>query len=59
MTAEYSNRYASIEQDKDGSWSLFNDVTGLLIQEHLTYPQARKRMIEIYQHYDAIENGHG
>jgi hypothetical protein len=52
---EYENRYASIEQDASGTWATFNDVTGLLVAEGLTYQQARARMIEIYQHYHSIE----
>jgi len=54
---EYSNRYASIERGSDNTWAVFNDVTGLLVAEGLTYQQARNRMIELDQHYSAIEFG--
>ena len=53
----YENAYASIEQDADGSWSVFNDVTGLLVASGLTYKAARARMIELAQHYHAVEFG--
>lgn len=53
------NRYASMEQNDDGTWAVFNDVTGLIIDgsESVTREQALNRMIEIYQHYSAIEFG--
>jgi len=49
------NRYASMERNPDGTWAVFNDVTGLLVADHLTREQARRRMVELDQHYAAIE----
>lgn len=50
----YSNKYASIEQNSDGTWTIFNDVQGLSLKTVPTYKEARTSMIEINQHYSSI-----
>lgn len=57
MKNYYSNQYASIERNPDGTWAVFNDVTGLLEAENLSYPAAHARMIELAQYYRSVERG--
>ncbi len=53
----YSNKYSSIEQNYDETWVCFNDVTGLVQGDKLTYAAAFNMMSETAQHYNAIEHG--
>ena len=50
-----AHNYASIEEDSNGQWMVWNEVTGLIVAEKLTLEQARKRMMEIAQRYIPIE----
>ena len=64
----YKNRYASIEQQSDGTWLVFNELSGLPVYENLdadepeikffpTYAAARTAMIELTQRATAIARG--
>lgn len=55
ITKRYRNRYASIEQEDNGRWFIYNDVQGLLVKECASYDEAHMAMVEIYQYYAAIE----
>lgn len=59
ITKSYENRYASIEQEDNGRWYVYNNVQGLLVKECSSYKEARIAMVEIYQHYSAIEHVRG
>lgn len=57
MKTFYQNRYASIEMEADGSWTLFNDVTGLVVEAGLKFPQAFSMMKEFNITYGTVEFG--
>lgn len=61
----YSNRFASMEQQSDSTWLVFNEVTGLPDSEldadglqetskpihYADYQSARSRMVELTNRY--------
>lgn len=58
----YSNRFAEMEKQSDGTWIVFNLVTGLPIyvedgskERKYNYQGARAAMVELYQHYSILE----
>lgn len=65
----YSNRYASMEQQSDGRWIVFSELSGLPITNGGTddpdkeikfftnYKTARAAMIELTQRGQIIESG--
>ena len=53
----YSNKYASAEKRADGSFDLFNDVTGLYRGNVKTWQEANAFLTEQKQHYSAVERG--
>jgi hypothetical protein len=53
----YKNRYASIDEMENGSWSIYNDVTGLFIREVPTYTEAITAMREMANYYNSVEYG--
>lgn len=53
----YTNRFAEIEENPDGSWNVFNRVTGLCVKESVGYQEARGYMVQFYQHYSGVEHG--
>lgn len=60
ITKRYENRYASIKQDDNGRWYVYNDVIGNgIVKECSSYKEARVAMVEIYQHYAGIEFARG
>jgi hypothetical protein len=64
----YSNRFASMEQQADGKWLVFNEVTGLPDSEldsddlqdtsrpifYSNYQSARNRMVELTTRYKSM-----
>lgn len=54
-TTRFANRFATAERESDGTWTVFNEVTGLLQREGLTFSAAQVAVIEMGQHYRAIE----
>jgi hypothetical protein len=51
----YETPYSSMERNRLGSWDVFNDVTGMLIREHVTYHEGRSILREQYNHYKSLE----
>ena len=63
MAKYYENRYAAMEETEYG-WVVVNLVTGIPVgcendemipRHYATYKDARGKMIELWQHYHAIE----
>ena len=66
--ASYSNRFASMEQDPNGQWVVFSEVSGLPvyvdpdadypeIKYFPNYPAARAAMVELTERYKSISRG--
>ncbi len=64
----YANRFASMEQQRDGTWIVFNELSGLPISVNAdadepqikffpNYAAARTAMIELTQRATAIARG--
>lgn len=65
----YGNRFATQEEQSDGTWIVWNHVTGLFISDgsgdpesgerhpriYKTYSEARGDVVYLYQHYRALE----
>jgi len=58
-SAPARNRFASMEQDADGTWIVYNEVTGLVCAEGLSFARARATVYELGQHYGVIERRAG
>ena len=48
-------RYAEIEPNKDGTFAVFNNVTGLCVLERATKEEAEGLQDMLHKHYAAIE----
>lgn len=48
-------RYAEIEPNKDGTFAVFNNVTGLCVLESCTEAEAKGLQDMLHKHYAAIE----
>ncbi len=53
----YKNRFATIEQQSNGSWDIYNDVSGMFIRNVVSYTEAHTTMVEMAMHYSAIQDG--
>jgi hypothetical protein len=63
----YGNRFATQELQADGTWIVYNEVTGLPVGEwvgetgerniryYKTYSDARGEVVAMYQHYRSLE----
>ena len=54
VTNLYKTKYSSMEQESAG-WTVYNDVTGLVMLTGLAYLDAAIAMREIEQYYANIE----
>jgi len=65
MAKKYSNRFASMEQQNDKSWVVFNEVTGLPVYENpndvyprvkyfKNYNEARAEMLFKTEYYKGL-----
>jgi hypothetical protein len=57
LIKEYRNRYASVEKMSDGTFDLYNDVTGEFIRTVRTWREAKGHLSEKQSYYNAIERG--
>jgi hypothetical protein len=66
MNKTYGNRFATQEQQADGTWIVFNEVTGLPVGECVgdgerkikifpDYQSARSEVDFMYQYYHRLE----
>lgn len=51
----YRNKFASIEKMSDGTFDLFNDVTGLFVRTVKTWSEAKGWLSDNSAHYNATE----
>jgi|TARA_R100001460_G_scaffold42553_3_gene78708 hypothetical protein len=56
LIKEYSNRFAAAEKMSDGTFDLYNNVTGLFVRTVKTWDEAKGHLSDTYCYYDAIEN---
>ena len=55
LVKEYSNRYASVEKMSDGTFDLYNNVTGEFVRTVKTWGLAKGHLSDKNVHYSAIE----
>jgi hypothetical protein len=55
LVKEYSNRYASAEKMSDGTFDLYNNVTGEFVRTVKTWRLAKGHLSEKKIYYSAIE----
>jgi hypothetical protein len=57
LIKEYRNRFSSVEKMSDGTFDLYNDVTGEFIRTVKTWAEAKAHLSDKHVHYNAIERG--
>jgi len=57
LIKQYRNRYASVEKMSDGTFDLYNDVTGEFIRTVKTWREAKGHLSDKQSYYNAIERG--
>ncbi len=57
LIKQYRNRYASVEKMSDGTFDLYNDVTGEFIRTVRTWREAKGHLSDKQSYYNAIERG--
>ena len=55
LIKEYRNRFASVEKMSDGTFDLYNDVTGEFVRTVKTWNEAKGHLSDKHVHYNAIE----
>lgn len=57
LIKQYRNRFASVEKMSDGTFDLYNDVTGEFVRTVKTWNEAKGHLSDKHVHYNAIEKG--
>ena len=50
----FENEFSSMERNADGTWSVFNDVTGMIVAPRASYSKAVGMLQHFRLHYRAL-----